>query len=166
MKLNSRFLLRVSLAVSASFLFPVIAFAQANFAPSRITRALDENKLTLLPGNVHPLARPQYDRGPAPPDLAMDHMMLVLKKSPAQEAALERLLAEQQDRNSPNYHKWLTPAQFGRQFGPSDDDIQTISSWLESHGFQINEVSKGRTVIEFSGNAGDVKQAFHTAIHK
>ncbi|MGH9759068.1 MAG: S53 family peptidase [Candidatus Acidiferrales bacterium] len=166
MSLNSRSLRRVSLALSASFLLPVLAFAQANYVPSRITRAVDENKLTVLPGNVHPLARPQYDRGPAPPDLAMDHMMLVLKKSPAQEAALERLLAGQQDRNSPNYHKWLTPAQFGEMFGPSDDDIQTISTWLGSHGFRIDEVSKGRTLIEFSGNAGNVQEAFHAAIHK
>lgn len=166
MSLNFRSLLRVSLALSASILFPVLAFAQASYVPSRITRAVDENKLTVLPGNVHPLARPQYDRGPAPPDLPLDHMMLVLKKSPAQEAALERLLAAQQDRNSPNYHKWLTPVQFGKMFGPSDDDIQTISSWLESHGFRIDEVSKGRTLIEFSGNAGNVQEAFHTAIHK
>lgn len=166
MSLNFRSLLRVSLALSALILFPVLAFAQASYVPSRITRAVDENKLTVLPGNVHPLARPQYDRGPAPPDLPLDHMMLVLKKSPAQEAALERLLAAQQDRNSPNYHKWLTPAQFGKMFGPSDDDIQTVSSWLESHGFRIDEVSKGRTLIEFSGNAGNVQEAFHTAIHK
>lgn len=166
MSLNPRSLLRLSLALSTSFLFPVLAFAQVGYVPSRITRAVDENKLTALPGNVHPLARPQYDRGPAPPGLPLDHMMLVLKKSPAQEAALERLLAAQQDRNSPNYHKWLTPAQFGKMFGPSDDDIQTISSWLESHGFRIDEVSKGRTLIEFSGNAGNVREAFHTAIHK
>lgn len=166
MSLNSRSFLRISLALLASILFPVLASAQANYAPSRITRAVDENKTTLLPGNVHPLARPQYDRGTAPPDLPMDHMMLVLKKSPAQEAALARLLAQQQDRNSPNYHKWLTPARFGQLFGASDDDIQTISSWLESHGFRIDEVANGRTLIEFSGNAGNVQEAFHTAIHK
>ena len=75
-------------------------------------------------------------------------------------------MAEQQDPSSPNYHKWLTPAQFGQQFGPADQDIQTITSWLTSHGFQINHVSNGRTIIQFSGTAGQVQEALHTPIHK
>ena len=58
------------------------------------------------------------------------------------------------------------PQQFGQQFGPSDQDIQTITSWLQSHGFQVAPISNGRTVIEFSGTAGQVQEAFHTTIHK
>jgi subtilase family serine protease len=119
----------------------------------------------VLRGNTHPMARAEFDRGPAPASLPMDHMLLVLTRSPQQEAALETLLAQQQDRTSPNYHKWLTPEQFGQQFGPSDQDIQTITSWLQSNGFQINSVANGRTTIDFSGTAGAVQQAFHTAIH-
>ena len=65
-------------------------------------------------------------------------MLLVLKRSPEQQAALEKLLAEQQDKSSPNYHKWLSPDEFGQQFGASDQDIQKITSWLQSHGFQVN----------------------------
>jgi len=116
-------------------------------------------------GNTYPLARAEFDRGPAPADLPMENMLLVLKRSPAQQAALDRLMAEQLDKSSPNFHKWLTPQQFGQQFGASDQDIQTITSWLGSHGFQIIQVTNGRTVINFSGNAGQVQQAFHTAIH-
>src|SRR5271168_5272711 len=96
----------------------------------------------------------------------MDRMMLVLKTTPAQGAALETLLAQQQDRSSPNYHKWLTPQEFGAQFGASDADIQKITSWLQSQGFQIDNVANGRNVIQFSGNASQVQSAFHTAIHK
>jgi subtilase family serine protease len=80
-------------------------------------------------------------------------MLLVLKRSDEQESALRKLLDDQQDKASPNYHKWLTPEQFGRQFGPADQDIQTVSSWLQMHSFQIGQVTKGRTVIEFSGTA-------------
>jgi subtilase family serine protease len=134
-------------------------------APSRISAAIDNTKLTTLRGNVHPLARAEYDRGAAPASLPMEHMLLVLTRSPAQQAALETLLAGQQDRSSPNYHQWLTPEQFGQQFGPSDQDMQRITAWLQSQGFQVNEVSKGRGTIDFSGNAGQVQQAFHTAIH-
>lgn len=96
----------------------------------------------------------------------MNRMLLVLKRSPEQEAALRKLLDDQQDRSSPSHHQWLTPDEFGRQFGPADQDMRVITSWVESHGFQINSVSKGRTVIEFSGSAAEVQEAFHTAIHK
>src|ERR1700730_11354389 len=139
---------------------------QSTIASSLITPPIDERKLVMLQGNTHPLARANYDQGPAPASLAMDRMMLVLKTTPAQGAALETLLAQQQDRSSPNYHKWLTPEEFGAQFGVSDADVQKITSWLESHGFQIDNVANGRNVIQFSGNAGQVQSAFHTAIHK
>ena len=141
------------------------AIAQTNDAQPRITQAVDETKLTLLKGNTYPLARPEYDRGAAPASQAMETMMLGLKRSPAQEAALEKLMVEQLDKSSPNFHKWLTPVQFGKQFGPSDQDIQIVTSWLQSHGFQSVEVSNGRTVIEFDGNVGQVQAAFHTVIH-
>ena len=130
-----------------------------------ITQPVDESRLTVLKGNTHVLARPQFDLGTAPATLPMQRMLLVLKRSPAQESALRQLLDDQQDKHSPNYHKWLTPEQFGKEFGPTDADMQTISSWLLSHGFQVG-TSKGRTVLEFSGSASQVQETFHTAIHK
>jgi len=127
---------------------------------------VNESALTPLRGNTHPLAQAQYDQGAAPPDLPMARMLLVLKRSDAQESALQALLDAQQDPNSASYHQWLTPDAFGQQFGPSDQDMQTIATWLASHGFQIGGISRGRTVIEFSGTAAQVQQAFRTEIHK
>src|SRR5271155_4796474 len=141
------------------------ALAQSTFVQPRITQAVDESQLTVLKHNTYPLARAEFDRGPAPASLPMENMLLVLKRSPEQEAALDKLMAEQLDKSSPNYHRWPTPVQFAQQFGAADQDIQTITSWLGSHGFQVVNVSNGRTVINFSGNAAQVQQAFHTAIH-
>jgi len=155
-------------AVAAAILLAAAIFtgAQTNVAPSRITQAIDAANLTILQSNVNPLAQARFDRGAAPSSLPMQRMLLVLKRSAQQEDALETLLQQQQNAASPNYHQWLTPQQFGQQFGPSDQDIQTVTSWLESQGFQVDEVSNGRTVIEFSGTAGEVQSAFHTAIHQ
>ena len=145
---------------------PGLAAAQGNVVRPRITDRVDETRLTVLQGGTHPLAQAQFDQGAAPPNLPMDRMLLVLKRSPEQETALQDLLEQQQDKSSPNYHKWLTPDQFGQQFGPADQDIQTVTAWLTSQGFQSIQVSKGRTVIEFSGTAAQVESALHTAIHK
>ena len=147
-------------------LLAVLAPAQTSTVASRITQAIDASKLTTLSGNTHPLAAARFDRGAAPVNLSMDRMQLVLKRSPAQEAALETFMRQQLTKSSPNYHKWLTPAQFGEQYGPSDEDIRKVTSWLQSSGFTVAGVSPGKTTIEFSGSADEVQRAFHTSIHK
>lgn len=146
----------------------VAAQDQAQLAKARqplITEAVDETHLTTLKGNTHPLARKEFDLGTAPATLPMQRMLLVLKRSPEQQLALRKLLDDQQDRHSPKYHKWLTPEEFGQQFGPTDTDMQAITGWLLSHGFQVGS-TKGRTILEFSGSASQVREAFHTSIHK
>ncbi len=132
----------------------------------RITQAIDDHQRVVLKGNTHPSAQPKFDRGAAPGDLAFNRMLLVLKRSPEQEQALRQLLDEQQDKASPNYHRWLTPDEFGKQFGPADQDIDIIRAWLHQHGFQVGNVARGRSVMEFSGTAAQVQEAFATSIHK
>ncbi|HEV2521768.1 MAG TPA: protease pro-enzyme activation domain-containing protein [Candidatus Acidoferrales bacterium] len=154
------------LAGTALLLLPVLAAAQGSAVPARVTDRVDLNRLVTLAGNKHPLARAQYDQGAAPPDLPMNRMLLVLKRSPDQESALQNLLVQQQVKSSANYHKWMTPDQFGQQFGPADADIQAVTSWLASFGFQSIKVSKGRSVIEFSGTATQVEAGLHTSIHR
>lgn len=139
--------------------------AQSSLAPQMIAQAVDNSKLVTLRGNVYPAARAENDRGIAPANMEMNHMMLVLNRSAAQQAALDTLDAQQADKSSPNFHKWLTPQQFGQQFGASDEDINTITSWLESEGFQVNDVPNGRNMIDFSGTTENIREAFHTEIH-
>ena len=153
-------------AVALFFAFSSLASAQGTISRPRITAAIDEARLTTLQGDTHPLARPQFDRGPAPSSLPMQRMLLVLKRSVEQEIALDALLDQQQDKSSPNYHQWLTPDQFGQQFGLADQDMLTVTLWLQSHGFEVTRVSSSRTVIEFSGTAGQVQEAFHAPIHR
>ena len=144
----------------------VVSFGQQVSSRPLITKPLVESELTTLKGNTHPLAQARFDIGMAPPDLPMNRMLLVLKRSPEQEHSLRTLLDNQQDKASPHYHKWLTPDQFGTQFGPADNDVQIVTGWLQSHGFEVNRVSHGRTVIEFSGTEAQVEEALHTSIHK
>jgi len=92
-------------------------------------------------------------------------MTLILKRSPEQEAALEKFMARQLDPKSPDFHHWLEPKEFGALYGPSDSDIINVTSWLQNHGFRVDKVGNGRVFIEFSGNALQVQQAFHTEIH-
>jgi subtilase family serine protease len=136
------------------------------FAPSvRIVSAIDESQLTTLKGNTHPAANPINDRGTVSTSLSMGDLILVLSRSPEQQAAFDKFVASQYDPSSPNFHQWLTPEQVGEDFGPSETDIATISNWLTGHGFIVNGVSKDRMTIRFGGTAGQVASTFHTEIH-
>ncbi|MGO9022366.1 MAG: protease pro-enzyme activation domain-containing protein [Syntrophobacteraceae bacterium] len=119
----------------------------------------------VLHGNVHPKARPEFDVGPTDPSLPMNRTILLLKIATEKQAKLDRLVAEQQDPSSPNFHHWLTPEEFGKRFGRSPEEIATVKGWLISHGFTIDETAKSGTWINFSGAAADVNRAFHTEMH-
>jgi hypothetical protein len=147
-----------------------LAFGQGlnNVIPAspQVVQPVDETKLVRLTGNTHPEARPKFDQGLVAPNLPMERMLLLLRRSAEREAALEKFMDEQLDPTSPNFHRWLQPEEFGLNYGPAEQDIQKVTGWLEAHGFRVNSVSKGRIFIEFSGTADQVSQTFHTAIHR
>jgi pro-kumamolisin-like protein/Big-like domain-containing protein len=130
----------------------------------RMVEAVSNDQRITLKGNVHPLARAEFDRGAVVESQPMTRMLLLLKRGDDQEAALRQYLDSQQDKSSPNYHAWLTPAEFGTNYGPADADVQAVTDWLTSQGFTVEKVYSGKTVIEFSGTAGGVQGAFGTAI--
>jgi subtilase family serine protease len=140
--------------------------AQTRSVPSRVTAAVDDTRTVQLKGNVHPLARPEFDRGAVADSQPMTRMLLTLQRSAEQETALQQLMDAQQTKGSASYHAWLTPAQFGQQFGPSDADVQAVTDWLTKQGFQVAKVAAGRNAIEFNGTAAQVRSAFQTEIHK
>jgi subtilase family serine protease len=132
----------------------------------RITGPIDSSQMIRLPGHADPKALPQYDQGPVEPSFQFGRVTLVMAPSPSQQVALNLLLAQQQDRSSPNYHKWLTPEQFAERFGVSQGDISKITAWLQSQGFQVFSVPRGRTSVSFSGTAAQIQSAFKTEIHR
>jgi subtilase family serine protease len=155
----------LSAALGIAALISQRAGAQTAAIAPRITGPIDESVLTTLRGNVPPKARTEFDKGEAPPVTELNFIRLVLSRSPEQEAALEKFMAQQLDKSSPNYRHWLTPDQFEKLYGPADSDIAAIVAWVQSHGMKVESVSTGRTNIAFSGTVSQVEQTFHTSIH-
>src|ERR1700722_11881520 len=104
-----------------------------------------------VPHSVHPRVTASVDQGEAAANLPLQTLSLRFNMTPAQQAALTQLLADQQDSSFHSYHKWLTPEQFAAEFGLSSADLATVSSWLTSQGFTIKAVARGGTFIQFSG---------------
>jgi subtilase family serine protease len=144
---------------------PPVSFAQSP-APDRVVQAIDDASVSTVSGNIHPLAKPQFDRGKIDPSTPLPAITLRFNLTRNQQTDLETLLAAQQDRSSANYHRWLTPAEFGRRFGLSRSDADKVASWLERKGFNVGQIAPGRTSVSFSGTAAQVQAVFQTEIHR
>jgi hypothetical protein len=148
------------------FTLLVVLCAALQASRPLITGTIDETQRVTLRGSVHPLARAQFDRGPAPDSLVLRHLRILLRRPPEQEQTLREFIDQLHDPASPSFHRWLTPQQTGEQFGASPQDIDALAAWLGVHGFEIDRVYPNRMAIEFSGTASQVREAFHAAVHR
>lgn len=142
-----------------------IANASAAAIKDRITGAVSSSDFVAIPNSVQPKARLANDLGPMQGDVRLQGLSIHFNMSVAQQAALDQLLADQQNPSSSQYHQWLTPEQYGEQFGLSSDDLAKVTAWLTNQGFTITGVANGRTFITFSGTVAQVQAAFATSMH-
>jgi subtilase family serine protease len=156
------------LALVIASLFSSQSFAAQGFVGTtdRISGALTGGQTVALKGNVRHQALPQYDQGPVDPAMKMGTMTLLTVPTAAQQKAIAQLVAQQQDRKSPNYHKWITAEQYADRFGLSQNDIGQITSWLQAQGFTMIQTAHGRNWVSFTGTAAQVESAFGAEIHQ
>lgn len=137
----------------------------AQTATPRILTEVSSSQRMALKGSQHPMALAQFDAGRMPGNAQLHGMSIYFKRSAAQEADLQALLAAQQNPASPQYHQWLTPDQFAARFGMAQADIDKVQSWLQQQGFAIDSVSRSKNALRFSGTSAQVEQAFNTQMH-
>ena len=158
---NVRLTLRATILWIALFsilgIFSALSRAQTT---DLVITPVDPASRVLLQGQHAPWAVAQNRQGLIPGDTMLEHLTLVLKRSPQQQKAFERFLQELQDPSSPNYHRFLTPVQVGKRFGASQHDIEAITGWLRSQGLGVHSVANSRMMIDFSGTASLVGAAF------
>ena len=130
-----------------------------------LAAAINDSSRVPLQHTIPPRARIANDLGSAPANTKLNTLSLRFNMTPAQQADLTQLMIDQQNPSSPNYHKWLTPEQFGARFGLSSADIGKVSAWLTSKGFTVTGVARSSTFISFSGTIAQAQQAFGTSIH-
>ena len=131
----------------------------------RIVRPINNASVIRLQGTLAPRARAGLDRGPVAAALPLDRMTMVFSRTSAQQAELDRLLAAQHDPTSRDYHRWLTPEEFGERFGLADGDVQLVGAWLTAQGFTVEEIARSRTWIAFRGTSAQVEAAFRAPLH-
>jgi subtilase family serine protease len=133
---------------------------------SLISLNIDNSVRAQIPHSTHMLVPMAEDQGRVEGSLEMSRMILVLSAPTEADSQLREFLDSQQTLGSPNYHKWLDPDEFGRNFGPSPGDVQTVREWLENEGFKVDSVARSGSWMEFSGMSSQVENAFGTQMHR
>ena len=133
--------------------------------PDRIRSAVDAQQRSTVAGHVHRLAQPGNDQGVLNPSTPINGLMLVVKLATDQQADLENLIRDQQNRSSPEYQQWLTPEEYGDRFGLSRGDESKLTAWLASQGLDA-VTSRSRSALEIHGTAEEVSRALGTQFHK
>ena len=77
-------------------------------------------------------------------------------------AAATALAKAVSDPASPSYGKYLTPAQFRKQFAPSQSQVQAVQAWLKSQGFAVDYTPTNNHYVAAEGTVAQAAAAFGT----
>ena len=155
----------VSLTLALGWKYVARAASPNGSTRTLIKERIDATKLVTLAGNTRPEANARNDRGPVPDSFQVDHMLLQLKRAPEVEKAFADHIETLTDKTSSNFRQWMTAQEQGEKYGLAQEDIDAITGWLTRQGFTVDYVYPNRMVIDFSGTAGQIHDAFHTEIH-
>jgi xanthomonalisin len=142
------------------------SFAATHAASTHTVLASAGIKSAQLPGKVH--VPEAVSNGTAKlvshaePDQVYE---LAIALPVRNEAALDQLRADQHDKNSPSYHKWITVNQFADQFAPSPAEYAKVVKYLQSKGFTITVQHANRLAVSFTGTTEQIERAFHVTMN-
>jgi hypothetical protein len=132
---------------------------------ARVVDKIDEKRMMPLTGHVRPFLNKTVDHGQVDGSQQLGAIMLMLSRTAQQQADLDSYVDQLHNRRSANFHKWLTPAEFGARFQPADADVLAVRTWLESKGLTVLDVMPSKTYISFTGTVGQLRSVFKADIH-
>jgi subtilase family serine protease len=90
-------------------------------------------------------------------------LAVVLK--PRNQNALEDFLRRVQDPTDALFRHFLTPAEFAERFGPTEDDVKSVSDHFARYGVRTSAVHPSRLVIDLEGTSAQVEDAVQVQMH-
>src|ERR1700722_5965749 len=78
--------------------------------------------------------------------------------------SLTNLLKQLYDPAGTNFHHFLTPRQFREQFGPTEQDYQSVIAFAKINGLNITRTHPNRTLLDVSGTVADIEHTFHVTL--
>ena len=78
---------------------------------------------------------------------------------------LSAFLRDVYDPASPQYRKFLTPAQFAQRFGATVADYESLKTFAQSNNLIIKHVYSNRILLDVEGSVTDIEKTFHIKIN-
>lgn len=82
------------------------------------------------------------------------------------EQALQKLVQQQATPGSPNFSKYITPAQFNAGYAPSTASANAVRDYLTGAGFSNISIEPNRLFVTATGTAEQVQSAFNTSLSR
>ena len=90
-------------------------------------------------------------------------MQIEVAVAPRDQAGLNAELSALYDKNSPQYHRWLTTGQFDARYAPTPAAQQAVAKYLRDSGLKV-ESSGSPFLIRATGSSTQVSSTFHTTL--
>ncbi len=113
---------------------------------------------------VGALARPPAGARPTGALRAGARVSLGVALNARNTAGLANYAAAVSTPSSPDYHHFLSPAQFATRYGPSSGALSALRLDLRTAGLSVSAPSANGLLVNVHGTAGQVDRAFHTAL--
>jgi subtilase family serine protease len=82
------------------------------------------------------------------------------------ENQLDNLVAQQHQRGSKQYHKWISQDQFNTSFGPTSQELKSVQNYLNAKGLSTVFVAENNMFVKVQGTVANIQKAFNVQIHK
>jgi subtilase family serine protease len=113
--------------------------------------------------NTHSMLASAKDLGPE--DLSKQITATVWLRQ-QNKAAFDALVQQMYEKGSPNYHHWLTMAQYKANFAPREHDAAVVRDFLTAHNLTVTSTEKNNHYVMASGRVGDVQNALNVQIER
>jgi subtilase family serine protease len=80
------------------------------------------------------------------------------------QAELTRLLHDLSDPKSPNFHKYLSVAEFTERFGPTAKDYSAVVAWANANGLTVTGTTPNRRLVAVECSVNTVNRAFRVTM--
>jgi subtilase family serine protease len=115
-----------------------------------------------LSGNTPGFVAKATDLGPVDPNTVIAVTVWLKLHN---EAKLDKLVSQQQQRGSGQYHNWITQDQFNASFGPTSQELNFVQNYLNAKGLSTVFVAENNLFVKVQGTVADIQNAFHVQIH-
>lgn len=152
--------MKKSLRIIAAAVAPVPIVAAVVIG--NMANASPQQPLVAIPHNVNPAIAHSTRMDDMAPNSTMS-VAVSLKLH--DEDGLQQFLGQVNDKQSPLYHQYLTPAEFSAKYGPTTADVAKVTDFLKGSGLAVKDVSANRQVVDVTGSASQIDSAFNTKIY-